>query len=183
MQYIRGRKLLERKLVRRARGGGRFSGLAHRTTMTILTYEEKKYIYQKIFKGASADKADFKLHKCDWFSNPWLPVPQEVNPIKLGIFTNHRYTRLRKIMSCLSNFDEINIFKYDDSAHMHVPRIIGFRYTTDYQDLGDKMGDDITFDEYELENRLVRVKNVLNRSQRYAFTFSYKPEYRLDPER
>ena len=64
---------------------------------------------------------------------------------------------------------------------MHVPRVLGFRYSTDYQDLGDKMKNDITLDEYELENRLVRVKNVLNRSQSYCFIFTYKPTYRLDP--
>ena len=177
-----GRKALERKLLRRARGGGRWSGLAMRKTMTVLTYEEKKYVDQEITKQQASSGHDLKIQKFDWFDNKWLPTNDEVNPIKQGIFANYRYTRLGKIVFCLRNFDEVNMFKFDDDAtHMHVPRLLGFRYTTDYQDIaGTLPASGATIDEWKLENRLVRVKNVVNRSQRYAFTFTYKPEYRLD---
>ena len=94
-------------------------------------------IKQIIMKGATANKADLKVHKKDLLMGAWLPVPDEVNPIKLGIFTNYRYTRLKKIIFTVRNFDKMNMFKFSEkSAHMHVPRVLGFRYTTDYQDLG-----------------------------------------------
>ena len=72
--------------------------------MTILTYEEKKYIKQNIVKGAQADKADLKVQKMDWFSEPWLPVPAEVNPIKLGSFTNYRFYSIEENYIYLSEF-------------------------------------------------------------------------------
>ena len=123
----RGRRLLERKLLRRARGGGRFSGTATRRTMTILTYEEKKYVNQNIDKGKASKDFDLKVQKMDWFAGAWLPDPKEVNPIKLGIFVNYRYTRCGKIIFTLRNFDEINMFKFDDDAKGYFVSLFHFR--------------------------------------------------------
>ena len=125
--------------------------------MTVLTYEEKKYINQSITTQSKEDDLNLKVYRMDWFDQAWLPATAEINPIKLGIFANYRYTRLRKIIFCLRNFDEVNMFTFNDGAtHMHVPRLLGFRYTTDYQDLMPiSQSGEATLDEYELEYRFV----------------------------